>query len=175
MIYLFVYYFFQDKQAPNSHWKDYAQSNGAYGYDNYGADDPDGFVKSNIQTCNENSNGKASRQSANQHQNSNKHHHHGNRNGNNDKLASSYQNYQSATLERNLSRDIHQYRNHGNYPSVYATQDRRDPYYRQQTPHQTYSSHPLQPDFYFMPHQRRYSGEVVRVFVDYNNPQYIPK
>lgn len=27
----------------------------------------------------------------------------------------------------------------------------------------------LQPDFYFMPHQRRYSGEVVRVFVDYNN------
>lgn len=28
----------------------------------------------------------------------------------------------------------------------------------------------LQPDFYFMPHQRRYSGEVVRVFVDYDNP-----
>jgi hypothetical protein len=27
----------------------------------------------------------------------------------------------------------------------------------------------LQPDFYFMPHQRRYSGEVVRVFVDYDN------
>ena len=35
--------------------------------------------------------------------------------------------------------------------------------------------HALQPDFYFMPHQRRYSGEVVRVFVDYNNPQYVPK
>lgn len=33
----------------------------------------------------------------------------------------------------------------------------------------------LTPDFYFMPHQRRYSGEVVRVFVDYNNPQYVPK
>lgn len=29
----------------------------------------------------------------------------------------------------------------------------------------------LQPDFYFMPHQRRYSGEVVRVFVDYNKEQ----
>lgn len=28
----------------------------------------------------------------------------------------------------------------------------------------------LQPDFYFMPHQRRYSGEIVRVFVDYDNP-----
>lgn len=33
-------------------------------------------------------------------------------------------------------------------------------------------SHPnaeLQPDFYFMPSQRKYSGEVVRVYVDYNN------
>lgn len=31
-------------------------------------------------------------------------------------------------------------------------------------------SHPaeLQPDFYFMPSQRKYSGEVVRVYVDYN-------
>lgn len=27
----------------------------------------------------------------------------------------------------------------------------------------------LQPDFYFMPSQRKYSGEIVRVFVDYNN------
>lgn len=29
----------------------------------------------------------------------------------------------------------------------------------------------LQPDFYFMPSQRKYSGEVVRVYVDYNNPR----
>lgn len=34
---------------------------------------------------------------------------------------------------------------------------------------QSHNLHQLQPDFYFMPHQRRYSGEVVRVFVDYNN------
>lgn len=27
----------------------------------------------------------------------------------------------------------------------------------------------LQPDFYFMPSQRKYSGEVVTVYVDYNN------
>lgn len=26
----------------------------------------------------------------------------------------------------------------------------------------------MQPDFYFMPSQRKYSGEVVRVYVDYN-------
>lgn len=31
------------------------------------------------------------------------------------------------------------------------------------------SSSDMQPDFYFMPSQRKYSGEVVRVFVDYNN------
>lgn len=38
----------------------------------------------------------------------------------------------------------------------------------------TQRHHPqeLNPDFYFMPHQRRYSGEVVRVFVDYSNPEY---
>lgn len=41
----------------------------------------------------------------------------------------------------------------------YATTQRRQP---QET----------NPDFYFMPHQRRYSGEVVRVFVDYSNPEY---
>lgn len=29
--------------------------------------------------------------------------------------------------------------------------------------------HDMQPDFYFMPSQRKYSGEVVRVYVDYNN------
>lgn len=29
--------------------------------------------------------------------------------------------------------------------------------------------HDVQPDFYFMPSQRKYSGEVVRVYVDYNN------
>lgn len=28
--------------------------------------------------------------------------------------------------------------------------------------------HDMQPDFYFMPSQRKYSGEVVRVYVDYN-------
>lgn len=30
------------------------------------------------------------------------------------------------------------------------------------------NGHDMQPDFYFMPSQRKYSGEVVRVYVDYN-------
>lgn len=31
------------------------------------------------------------------------------------------------------------------------------------------STQPNQPDFYFMPSQRKYSGEVVRVYVDYGS------
>ncbi|KAI5708088.1 hypothetical protein M8J77_016174 [Diaphorina citri] len=46
-------------------------------------------------------------------------------------------------------------------------------YYTHQRPSKslmTSSDSPqLQPDFYFMPSQRKYSGEVVRVYVDYNN------
>jgi hypothetical protein len=60
-------------------------------------------------------------------------------------------------------------------------------YYTQRPPNRTSAGHhgpphqqqsaggpgdQLQPDFYFMPSQRKYSGEVVRVYVDYNtNPR----
>lgn len=58
------------------------------------------------------------------------------------------------------------------YPSAYNTHDslKENSSYRHLG-----QPHALTPDFYFMPHQRRYSGEVVRVFVDYNNPHYMPK
>lgn len=43
--------------------------------------------------------------------------------------------------------------------------------YYTQRPSRNHSDN-LQPDFYFMPSQRKYSGEVVRVYVDYNtNPR----
>ncbi|XP_076377238.1 uncharacterized protein LOC143259370 [Megalopta genalis] len=57
----------------------------------------------------------------------------------------------------------------------YYTQDRRDHYQRskgngQQNPAAGgVSTQPNQPDFYFMPSQRKYSGEVVRVYVDYGS------
>ena len=79
------------------------------------------------------------------------------------------QKYLSATLERQPSRTNRP----NDYPTAYATHDRKDIYNRHFI--QPSFSPQLQPDFYFMPHQRRYSGEVVRVFVDYNNPQFIPK
>ncbi|XP_059615678.1 uncharacterized protein LOC132261124 isoform X2 [Phlebotomus argentipes] len=46
----------------------------------------------------------------------------------------------------------------------YYTQDRR----ARQPQYQAQSSGVDTPDFYFMPSQRKYSGEVVRVYVDYN-------
>ncbi|XP_078043273.1 DOMON-like domain-containing protein nahoda isoform X2 [Augochlora pura] len=55
----------------------------------------------------------------------------------------------------------------------YYTQDRRDHYQRSkgnaQNPAGGVSTQPNQPDFYFMPSQRKYSGEVVRVYVDYGS------
>ncbi|XP_046596731.1 uncharacterized protein LOC107220133 isoform X3 [Neodiprion lecontei] len=46
----------------------------------------------------------------------------------------------------------------------YYTQDRRNQRFKGPN-----GSGPQQPDFYFMPSQRKYSGEVVRVYVDYGN------
>lgn len=48
------------------------------------------------------------------------------------------------------------------YPSVYGTHDRKE-----NNSHRFSQTQPS-PDFYFMPHQRKYSGDVVRVHVDYN-------
>lgn len=56
----------------------------------------------------------------------------------------------------------------------YYTQDRRDHYQRSKNNMHNaggggVSTQPNQPDFYFMPSQRKYSGEVVRVYVDYGS------
>lgn len=50
----------------------------------------------------------------------------------------------------------------------YYTQDRRNRSAQHSTQHTASSAGIDQPDFYFMPSQRKYSGEVVRVYVDYN-------
>ncbi|XP_032671335.1 uncharacterized protein LOC116844219 isoform X3 [Odontomachus brunneus] len=53
----------------------------------------------------------------------------------------------------------------------YYTQDRRDHYQRAKSLHNPTgaAAQANQPDFYFMPSQRKYSGEVVRVYVDYGS------
>jgi len=55
------------------------------------------------------------------------------------------------------------------------TYDTRERVARPSSASSMYPQGGLQPDFYFMPSQRRYSGEVVRVYVDYNNPNYTGK
>lgn len=52
----------------------------------------------------------------------------------------------------------HHHHNHHRSNNYSESRETRHP--------QSHTLHQLQPDFYFMPHQRRYSGEVVRVFVD---------
>ena len=61
--------------------------------------------------------------------------------------------------------------NAGIVGSGYYTQDRRNmqPRYAAGNGKAGPSMHQPQPDFYFMPSQRKYSGEVVRVYVDYAN------
>ena len=60
----------------------------------------------------------------------------------------------------------------GPQPQGYYTQDRRNNQRFKNPNHAHSGSQSLlqpQPDFYFMPSQRKYSGEVVRVYVDYGN------
>lgn len=57
----------------------------------------------------------------------------------------------------------------GSYPP--ANQPDRSTFSLPRTAYDRHRTTPndMQPDFYFMPSQRKYSGEVVRVYVDYNN------
>lgn len=62
---------------------------------------------------------------------------------------------------------------HQPYTEGYYTQDRRRNTSRANSHHQSMDDAATttamdKPDFYFMPSQRKYSGEVVRVYVDYN-------
>lgn len=55
------------------------------------------------------------------------------------------------------------------YNEGYYTQDRRRNNSRSHHQTDDANTNPMdKPDFYFMPSQRKYSGEVVRVYVDYN-------
>lgn len=77
------------------------------------------------------------------------------------------------TVIQQQQQQLHQQQMQQKQPGYY-TQDRRS----RSAQHQSGGNgHPMsaasaagidQPDFYFMPSQRKYSGEVVRVYVDYN-------
>lgn len=54
------------------------------------------------------------------------------------------------------------------HPGGYYTTDRRSRSHQQPSAGNGVTNGADTPDFYFMPSQRKYSGEVVRVYVDYN-------
>ncbi|XP_067135324.1 uncharacterized protein [Centruroides vittatus] len=149
----------KEKLLNNSHWRDYsvtASSN--YSYENFAMQEDENKISKHPV-------GSVSNGSALSHANS------GlglSRVGPPDRPLPRNSGY-SATFERMaLRRGNGQ---SGSSPPSYATHDRS----MRSMSANAYSQQELRPDFYFMPHQRRYSGEVVRVFVDYNNPEYTGK
>lgn len=90
-----------------------------------------------------------------------------------------HQQQQSSYADRSYSLPRTMIQPHNQTAGSYYTQDRRN---RQSSQNPNGSNHPHNyhrqpadrsngtdtPDFYFMPSQRKYSGEVVRVYVDYN-------
>ncbi|XP_076307349.1 uncharacterized protein LOC143223350 [Tachypleus tridentatus] len=149
----------------NSHWKDYATASSNYSYENFGMQEEDGKVsKHPIGSV---SNGSAvSKKSAVSHPSAN-----GKSSGRSGNIRPLPPAGQSHTLERMSSRHSDGFSNMSGYSNAYATHDRS----LRSTSSTLRAQQELQPDFYFMPHQRRYSGEVVRVFVDYSNPEYTGK
>uniref|UniRef100_A0A1B0CTC1 Putative drebrin n=1 Tax=Lutzomyia longipalpis TaxID=7200 RepID=A0A1B0CTC1_LUTLO len=136
----------KDQLIPNSAWKDYS-SNTNYAFDAFG--EP------------EEKNGKSRSRTSSSQQTLPMSHSPG--------KTQYYDNTRNGTNSRpqngvggNESRTAIQQQQH---LSGYYTQDRRS---RQPHYQQSMSSNVDTPDFYFMPSQRKYSGEVVRVYVDYN-------
>lgn len=144
--------FFQDHLIPNSAWKDYSTANTNYAFEAF---EPEEKIKNgNSRTSTLPSNNTNPR-NARDHRRS-------------PPTQPAPQPYVTDT--RSLQRPRSMPYQH-QYP---GTQERstlslpRSAYERHRGP----AGPDMQPDFYFMPSQRKYSGEVVRVYVDYNK---IPK
>jgi hypothetical protein len=77
----------------------------------------------------------------------------------------SYERHSSGHHTHSLPRPPGGHQGAGHHPMGYSSFDRRAP--------SGYTSRPpgptdFAPDHYFMPSQRKYQGEVLRVYVDYN-------
>lgn len=92
------------------------------------------------------------------------------------KTNSLHKNYRDHGGERHSSEYHPQYHHHHHHPSQHQSLDRRQYEHGRRNHHyddqrlqdKHYKAHQMQPDFYFMPHQRKYTSDVVRVFVDYD-------
>lgn len=138
---------FKERLIPSSAWKDYSAVNTNYAFEPYEAEEKTPGSKASILPITK-SQGQLS--------------------GN--KIQSHAGNGLADT--KSLQR-LHGNGRFGNNPPERNTYSLPRTSHPPNTHHQGYYTHrphsELQPDFYFMPSQRKYSGEVVRVYVDYNN------
>lgn len=161
---------------PNSAWKDYS-TNTNYAFDAFGETEEKhkrSRSASSQQTLQMSHSPvkpqyyNESRTSRHDNTDSHRHHHHNGGGGdgrgyqNGDHIPRSSYADRTYSLPRTVVQQQQQLQK-SSHPGYY-TQDRRN----RSAQHSASSAGIDQPDFYFMPSQRKYSGEVVRVYVDYN-------
>lgn len=165
---------FQDQLIPNSAWKDYS-TNTNYAFDAFGETEEKhkrSRSASSQQTLQMSHSPvkpqyyNESRTSRHENTDSHRHHHNGDGRGyqNGDHVPRSSYADRTYSLPRTVVQQQQQLQK--SHPGYY-TQDRRNRSAQHSAQHSA-SAGIDQPDFYFMPSQRKYSGEVVRVYVDYN-------
>lgn len=164
--------YFQDQLIPNSAWKDYS-TNTNYAFDAFGETEEKhkrSRSASSQQTLQMSHSpvkpqyyNPESRTSRHDNTDSHRHHHNGDGRGyqNGEHVPRSSYADRTYSLPRTVVQQQQQLQK--SHPGYY-TQDRRN----RSAQHSASSAGIDQPDFYFMPSQRKYSGEVVRVYVDYN-------
>ncbi|CAM1310234.1 nahoda (predicted), partial [Pycnogonum litorale] len=141
-----------NEKLVTSGWKDYSTSSGNYSYENFAmsGDEPDKVSKHPVGLTPAPPEGAQIN---------------GNQRPNREEQRNPKTGY-SATYDR-PSKHSNRQPSSGYNSSAYATHDRSG---RSNSSPRGQTVEQLQPDFYFMPSQRKYSGEVVRVYVDYNDP-----
>lgn len=182
----------QDKLIPNSAWKDYS-ANTNYAFDTVDAPEDKQKRGSRVNTSSSSQQTlplshapmKAQYYSADKSRHSHYENGHGNghshryANGNNDYYQgrggeAAHPSYADRTYSLPRTAAYSQRHSQPSHHDGYYTQDRRSRNPRNSHhPQSHYNDEPRagaldKPDFYFMPSQRKYSGEVVRVYVDYN-------
>lgn len=190
--YFFFYFFFQDQLIPNSAWKDYS-ANTNYAFDAFSETEEkqkrngrgSSVQQQTLQMSHSPAkaqyynNGDGGRSSRHENGNGNDHHRHY-QNGENGR------GYQNGNEQPHIPRTSYTDRTYSLPRTVVQQQQqlqsKHQGYYTQDRRNRSAQHHPHSggggsgassagidtPDFYFMPSQRKYSGEVVRVYVDYN-------
>lgn len=164
---------FQDNLIPNSAWKDYSAANTNYAFEAFEAEEkqPGSIAHTNgssrsTMPLTTKPMPRESREPPHGYHNGHHERHERSERGERGERGGHYADTRSLQRPRYAppERSTYSLPRHANPPPP-----QHNGYYTHRPPRP--HSDQLQPDFYFMPSQRKYSGEVVRVYVDYNNPR----